>query len=192
MTVRFSNQLVAELYQPFWAAWQAGEFLTDAAAVAGTHRHRGLAWLRQAGGVRPRRGRDLQGRYLSFADREEIALARAAGESMRTIAARLGRSPSTISRELARNGDRCGRYRASSAHVRAPMTDRPAHRPGGVPDQRHGHRRAGSLSQSSAPLYAWFQRLAGFVDGISDHAAGRRLNQSWRGGTTARPSSEQK
>ena len=30
MTVRFSNQLVAELYQPFWAAWQAGEFLTDA------------------------------------------------------------------------------------------------------------------------------------------------------------------
>jgi transposase, IS30 family len=33
MTVRFSNQLVAELYQPFWAAWQAGEFLTDAGAV---------------------------------------------------------------------------------------------------------------------------------------------------------------
>ena len=46
MTMRFSNQLVAELYQPFWAAWQAGEFLTDAAAVAGTYRHRGLAWLR--------------------------------------------------------------------------------------------------------------------------------------------------
>jgi len=119
MTVRFSNQLVAELHQPFWAAWQAGEFLTDAAAVAGTYRHRGLAWLRQAGGVRPRRGRNLQGRYLSFAEREEIALARAAGESMRSIAARLGRSPSTISRELDRNGDRAGRYRASSAHVLA-------------------------------------------------------------------------
>ena len=119
MTMRFSNQLVAELYQPFWAAWQAGEFLTDAAAVAGTHRHRGLAWLRQAGGVRPRRGRDLQGRYLSFAEREEIALAQAAGESIRQVAARLGRSPSTISRELARNTDRAGRYRASSAHVLA-------------------------------------------------------------------------
>jgi len=78
-----------------------------------------LAWLRQAGGVRPRRGRDLQGRYLSFAEREEIALGRAAGESMRTIAARLGRSPSTISRELARNVDPGGRYRASSAHVLA-------------------------------------------------------------------------
>jgi IS30 family transposase len=119
MTVRFSNQLVAELYQPFWAAWQAGEFLTDASAVAGTHRKRGLVWLRQAGGVRPRRGRNLQGRYLCFAEREEIALARTAGESMRSIAARLGRSPSTISRELARNTDLAGRYRASSAHALA-------------------------------------------------------------------------
>jgi hypothetical protein len=33
MSVRFSNKLVAELFQPFWAALQAGEFLTDAAAV---------------------------------------------------------------------------------------------------------------------------------------------------------------
>ncbi len=109
----------AELYQPFWTAWQAGEFLTDASALAGTHRKRGLAWLRAAGGVRPRRGRDLQGRYLSFAEREEIALARAAGESMRSIAARLRRSPSTISRELTRNADPVGCYRASAAHVLA-------------------------------------------------------------------------
>ncbi len=61
MTVRFSNQLVADLIQPFWAAWQAGEFMTDASAVAGTHRQRGLAWVRQAGGVRPRRGADCRG-----------------------------------------------------------------------------------------------------------------------------------
>jgi len=52
MTVRFSNQLVAELIQPFWAAWQGGEFMTDASAIANTHRQRGLAWVRQAGGVR--------------------------------------------------------------------------------------------------------------------------------------------
>ena len=45
MTVRFSNQLVAELIQPFWAAWQGGEFLTDASAIAGTHRQPGLAWV---------------------------------------------------------------------------------------------------------------------------------------------------
>lgn len=56
--VRFSNELVAEAIQPFWAALQAGEFLTAAAAMVGTHRHRGLVWVRQAGGVRPRRGRD--------------------------------------------------------------------------------------------------------------------------------------
>ena len=61
MTVRFSNQLVAEMVQPFWAAVQRGEFLTDAAAVAGTNRWRGLQWVRGAGGVRPRRGRDLKG-----------------------------------------------------------------------------------------------------------------------------------
>ncbi len=119
MTVRFSNQLVAEMIQPFWAAVQRGEFLTDAAAVAGTNRWRGLRWVREAGGVRPRRGRDLKGRCLSFAEREEIALGRAGGESMRSIAGRLGRSPSTISRELARNDDPRGGYRASSAHALA-------------------------------------------------------------------------
>jgi hypothetical protein len=41
VTLRFSNQLLAELVQPFWAALQAGEFLTDAAGQAGTHRWRG-------------------------------------------------------------------------------------------------------------------------------------------------------
>jgi hypothetical protein len=101
------------------AAWQGGEFLTDAAALAGTHRHRGLAWVREAGGVRPRRGLDLQGRYLSFAEREELALGRAAGESIRSIADRLRRSPSTISRELNRNRDPRGRYRATTAHALA-------------------------------------------------------------------------
>lgn len=93
MSVRFSSQMVPELVQPFWAALQAGELLTDAAAVAGTHRWRGLRWLREAGGVRPRRGRDLKGRCLSFAEREEIALGRAVGESVRSVAARLGGSP---------------------------------------------------------------------------------------------------
>jgi IS30 family transposase len=85
--------------------------MTDASAVAGTYRQRGLAWVRQAGGVRPRRGRDLQGHYLSVAEREEIALGRAGGESIRSISSRLGRSASTISRELARNSDGRGAYR---------------------------------------------------------------------------------
>jgi len=119
VTLKFSNQLVAELVQPFWSALQAGEFLTDAAVEAGTHRWRGLSWVREAGGVRPRRGRNLKGRCLTFAEREDIAVAMAGGESMRSIAARLGRSPSTISREVSRNSDPKGRYRASTAHAAA-------------------------------------------------------------------------
>jgi hypothetical protein len=64
LMMRFSNRLVAERVQPFREALQAGEFMTVAAALAGTHRWRGLRWLREAGGIRPRRGRDLKGRCL--------------------------------------------------------------------------------------------------------------------------------
>ena len=74
MTIRFSNQPVAELIQPFLGCVAGRGFLTDASAVAGTCRNRGQGWVRQAGGVCPRRGRDLRGRYLSFGEREEIAL----------------------------------------------------------------------------------------------------------------------
>ena len=116
---RFQNEMVSENVQVFWAALQRGEFITDAAAAAGTYRKQGTRWVMANGGVRPRRGRNLKGRCLTFAEREEIALDRAAGESMRAIAARLGRSPSTISRELSRNAEGTGRYRATSAHAAA-------------------------------------------------------------------------
>src|SRR6476620_3400004 len=111
--------MVGEIVQVFWAAVQGGAFITDAAAAAGTYRKQGTRWVIANGGVRPRRGRNLTGRYLSFAEREEIALARAAGKSIRAIASRLGRSPSTISRELGRNAEATGRYRATSAHAAA-------------------------------------------------------------------------
>jgi IS30 family transposase len=117
---RFFDAQVAEAVQPFWAALQAGEFIADAAVRAGTYRKQGTRWVAACGGVRPRRGRDLKGRCLSFAEREEIALARARGETIRMIARRLGRAPSTISRELRRNADRRdGGYRATTAHALA-------------------------------------------------------------------------
>jgi IS30 family transposase len=71
----------------------------------------------------------LSGRYLSFAEREEIALLRAQGNSMQVIARRLGRTASTISRELRRNAaTRSGglAYRATTAQWHA---ERAARRP---------------------------------------------------------------
>ena len=71
----------------------------------------------------------VSGRYLSFTEREEIAVLLARGSGVREIARRLGRAPSTISRELQRNAAlRTGRpeYRASSAQTHA---DRRARRP---------------------------------------------------------------
>ena len=108
-----------DLLQQFWQVMADGGFITDAVAVIDTSRRSGRRVLAEAGGVRPRRGRELRGRCLNFAEREEIALGRAAGESMRSIASRLRRSPSTISRELERNVDGQGRYRSTAAHALA-------------------------------------------------------------------------
>jgi IS30 family transposase len=108
-----------DLLQQFWQVMAEGGFITDAVEVIDTSRRTGRRVLVEAGGVRPRRGRDLKGRCLTFAEREEIALARAAGHSMRSIAERLGRSASTVSRELKRNVDRQGRYRPTVAHAQA-------------------------------------------------------------------------
>ncbi len=86
----------------------------------------GTRWFRQAGGMAPshlaRTSSPLSGRYLAFAEREEIALWRAQGLGVREVARRLGRSASTISRELRRNAaTRSGNleYRASTAQWHA-------------------------------------------------------------------------
>jgi transposase, IS30 family len=113
----YSIFLRPDLLQRFWQVMADGGFITDAVAVIDTSRRTGRRVLAEAGGVRPRRGRGLKGRCLSFAEREEIAVGHAASESLRSIAERLGRSPSTISRELGRNSDRQGRYRATTAHA---------------------------------------------------------------------------
>ncbi len=71
------------------------------------------AFVESSGGVRPEvRGRSS--RHLSLHEREEISRGVAAGESSAVIGSRLSRAPSTISRELARNGGRVG-YRAHRA-----------------------------------------------------------------------------
>ena len=55
--MRFSDRMVAERVQTFWAAMQRGEFISVASAEAGTYRKKGYRWLVSEGGVRPRRGR---------------------------------------------------------------------------------------------------------------------------------------
>jgi transposase, IS30 family len=105
----------------FWDGIRSGLGLREAAAAAGVHRHQAEAWFREAGGVKgnaPASGK--KGRYLSLAEREEIALGLARKLGAREIARQLGRSPSTVSREISRNSTRGRyRYRAVAAQVRA-------------------------------------------------------------------------
>ena len=117
----------------FWAAIAAGMASEDAAVAAGVSQAVGTRWFRKAGGMPPSMFRPsakpLSSRYLSFAEREEVALLRAQGCSMQAVARRLGRAASTISRELRRNAaTRSGglEYRATTAQWHA---ERAARRP---------------------------------------------------------------
>ena len=113
----------------FWAAIAAGAMTEDAAAEAGVSSPVGFRWFRHAGGVNPRLPETVSGRYLSFDERENIAVWRAQGAGVREIARRLKRAPSTISRELRRNAStRTYRleYKASTAQWHA---ERRARRP---------------------------------------------------------------
>jgi IS30 family transposase len=87
----------------FWAAIASGIKTEDACAQAGVSGPVGFRWFRHAGGVNPQLPESVSGRYLSFGEREDIAIWHAQKLSAREIARRLGRNPSTISRELRRN-----------------------------------------------------------------------------------------
>lgn len=113
----------------FWAAIAHGVSSEDAATEAGVSGPVGSRWFRHAGGMPPISLAPVSGRYLSFSEREEIALLHAQRHGVREIARRISRSPSTISRELRRNAStRTYRleYRASTAQWHA---ERRASRP---------------------------------------------------------------
>jgi IS30 family transposase len=101
-----------EVRRRFWEELRAGGTVTDAAARAGVNRSTAANWVSQAGGVIP--PRVSPSNRLTFLDREEIWFRHSQGESMRLIAAGLGRAPSTISRELRAGMTRRG-YRPSFA-----------------------------------------------------------------------------
>lgn len=117
--------------QRFWLGIAQGMTSEDAALLAGMSQPVGTRLFRQAGGMAPAMFRSStkppSGRYLSFAEREEIALLRVQGLSRREIGRRLGRSASTISRELRRNAATRGgglEYRASTAQWHAERSAR--------------------------------------------------------------------
>jgi len=122
---------------------RSGLAVREAAQAAGVHHSQARVWFRQAGGVAPAAPRAGRGRYLSLAEREEIAVGLAAGLSYRQIARRLDRPVSTVSREIARNSTRGRyRYRAVAAQVRA--------------EERARRPKPAKLARN-AELHAWVQ-----------------------------------
>jgi transposase, IS30 family len=101
----------------FWELIADGWSSEDAGVAVGVSVTCGGKWFRRFGGVNPRM-QEPQGQKrprLSADEREQIMIGSAQGESIRSIADRLGRAPSTIMREIANNGvarNRTGRYRA--------------------------------------------------------------------------------
>ncbi|MDP1734605.1 MAG: IS30 family transposase [Sulfuritalea sp.] len=96
-----------------WERWQKGESLQQIAQLFDRNHSSVQRILAERGGIRPA-PRCRAKVALTLAEREEISRAMVAGHSMRSVATRLGRAPSTISREVNRNGGR-GWYRASGA-----------------------------------------------------------------------------
>ena len=113
-----------ETERQFWKQIATGVTSENAAEAVGVSQAIGTRWFRHRGGMPLFMSNPISGRYLSFAEREEIGLLRVQEVSIREIARRLGRSPSTISRELTRNAATRGsrlEYRASVAQWKAEL-----------------------------------------------------------------------
>lgn len=158
-----------EAKQAFWKSIAEGLPSEAAALACGVSQPLGPRWFREAGGMAPISLAPPSGRYLSFAEREELGLLKAEQLGVREIARRLGRSPATISRELRRNAETRGgtlKYRATVAQWKA---ERAAKRP-----------KTAKLAENER-LRAYVQaRLAGAVA----DAAGRPIpgpNVPWKG-----------
>ena len=106
----------------FWRLIATGVTTVEASEAVGVSWPVGARWFRHAGGMPPLSLDEPSGRYLSFAEREEIAILRAQDKGVREIARAIGRDPGTVSRELRRNAaTRGGKpdYRALVAQWKA-------------------------------------------------------------------------
>ncbi len=109
--------LTAAFKAQMWRRWQAGESCTEIAQGLGKRVAQIYTLLAQRGGVAPTPRRRSQV-ALTLPEREEISRGICAGDSIRAMARRMGRAPSSLSREIARHGDRSG-YRALQADAQA-------------------------------------------------------------------------
>ena len=111
----------------FWLQIADGKRTAQAAEAVGVSEVIGTRWFRNAGGMPPMSLAERSGRYLSFTEREEIAILRAQGHGPREIGRRIGRDASTISRELRRKAATRSTnpgYRASTAQWKAEIAAR--------------------------------------------------------------------
>jgi len=118
-----------EVEREFWRHIATGLTSEDAAAAVGVSGPVGSRWFRHGGGMPPISLAEPSGRYLSFAEREEIALLKAERHGVREIARRIGRVPSTVSRELRRNAATRASQRGYRASVAQWKAEQAAKRP---------------------------------------------------------------
>lgn len=113
----WSKKELIDKQAAFWVLIANGSTLQAACDAVGADRRSGRHWRQATGGMVPRKKPVPSGRYLQLEDRLAIADLHLAGSGVRSIAAQLGRSPATVSRELRRNGPPRPRTRGTIAYA---------------------------------------------------------------------------
>jgi len=156
MTYRTRIKYTAKQKGEIWDRWQRGESLTTIGRAFNRPSSSIFGQLSPCGGIRPPR-RQRSSLSLSQSEREEISRGIASHLSLRTIATQLGRSPSSISREIKRNGG-IADYRAAKADQAA--WDR-AHRP--KPCKLAGNRSLSRIVAAKLQLHWAPEQIAGWL-----------------------------
>ena len=182
-----------EVERQFWVQIATGVTSEKAVDAVGVSQAVGSRWFRHRGGMSLFMAKPVSNKYLSFAEREEIGLLRAQDLGVREIARRIGRSPSTISRQLTRNAATRGaklEYRASVAQWKSELL---ARRPKPAKLVMNPHLRQyvqerleGSI-QDALGLAVSGPRQAPFIGRNKPHRGDRKWGNGWSPEQIANP-----